>query len=118
MKYIVTKTYLLLFLLMLVQTICAKPQLLEHNQVNDVLQNEKAVNTITLNIPDCPVFPNNDNAMEEHSEYEEFSEEEMLFTKKTVYFVLKSIRVKKKSNKNTNKPSNESLGIIIPPPKA
>ena len=118
MKFITAKTITFLFLFTLVQLICAKAQTIELNKAEKLVFILQVGNTEELNNTENPIFPTQENEMEEHSDYEEVSEKEMLFTKKTVHFVLKAIRVKKKSNKNIKKPSNESLGIIIPPPKA
>jgi hypothetical protein len=118
LKFITTKTIALVLLFTIVQLICANAQTIELNKVDVISLNVQVGNMEELNSTENPAFPTEENEMEEHSDYEEVSEKEMLFTKKTVHFVLKAIRVKKKSNKNIKKPSNESLGIIIPPPKA
>jgi hypothetical protein len=118
LKFITAKTITFLFLFTLVQLICAKAQTIELNKAEKLVFIVQVGNTEELNSTENPIFPTQENAMEEHSDYEEFSEEEMLFNKKTILFCLKSQPIKKTSKNNTKKPSNESLGIIIPPPKA
>lgn len=118
MKFITTKTIAFVFLITIVQLTCAKAQTIELTKAEIMLLNVQVGNTEKLNSTEYPAFPTEENEMEEHSDYEEVSEKEMLSNKKTVSFIVKATRVKKKSKKNTKKPSNESLGIIIPPPKA
>jgi hypothetical protein len=101
-----------------VQLICAKAQTIELNKADKLVIIVQVGNTQELNRTKNPILPTQENEMEEHSDYEEVSEKEMLFTKKTILFCLNSQPIEKTSKNNTKKPSNESLGIIIPPPKA
>jgi hypothetical protein len=109
LKFIAIKIALLVFHFAVVQFIYAKTQAFELNA--------NAVNTVSHNIPKSSKFPDN-KTTEEHSEIEELSENEMLFTNKITPFCVKPLLVKKTNKNNTTKPSNESLGIVIPPPKA
>jgi hypothetical protein len=118
LKYIITKAITVLLVLCVAQLIGAKAQAIELNESAVMVLNVEVENAEALDLPINPVFPANNNEMDEHLEYEQVSEKEMLPAKKNQAFSL-LIQPSQKANKtHTQKPSNESMGILSPPPKA
>jgi hypothetical protein len=91
---------------------------IELSQVNPVAnsyQSEIAENNYAYIKPFWPIDSHN---LDEHLTGEEVSEDEMLSGKKTYHLITRVQSKRKLSNDLAKKPSNESRGILSPPPKA
>lgn len=118
MKYIIKKALTLLLVLCVAQLIGAQAHTIEQSQqdfeihCSNVEHNESDDSIIT------PKWPTDAQNLDEHLTGEEVSEEEMLSGRKTSQLNTRIPNKLKGVNNKTQKPSNESLGILSPPPKA
>ena len=118
MKYIITKAITVLSVLCVAQLIGANAPAIELNESAVMVLNVEAETPAELDKALTPFFPAEENEMDEHFEYEKVSEKEMLPSKKNAPFNLLIQPLPKVNNTHTQKPSNESRGILSPPPKA
>ncbi len=117
MKFFITKTLFLLFLLCFTQLMRAEMPCIKVSQIyldSNSCQLENAQNS-HANLE--PFWPLDNHSIEEHLIGEEVSEEDMLSDKKTFLLVTRVQSKRKLSNNLAQKPSNESRGILSPPPK-
>jgi len=118
LRFIINIAITLLFFLCFTQLNGVKLNCIELSQVNPVAnsyQSEIAENNYAYIKPFWPIDSHN---LDEHLTGEEVSEDEMLSGKKTYHLITRVQSKRKLSNDLAKKPSNESRGILSPPPKA
>lgn len=118
MKFFITKTFFILFLLCFTQLTRAEMPRIKVSQIYLDLNSCQPENAQNSHANIDPFWPIDNHSVEEHLIGEEVSEEDMLSDKKTFLLVTRVQSKRKLSNNLAQKPSNESMGILSPPPKA
>lgn len=118
MKFFITKTLFILFLLCFTQLTRAETHSIKLSQIHLVSNSCQLENAQNSDAHIEPFWPLDNQSIDEHLIGEEVSEEDMLSDKKTFLLITRLKSKRKLPNNLVQKPSNESMGILSPPPKA